>query len=168
MTCKSCNTLQHTAIHCNTLQHTATHCDTLQHTATHCDTLQLPETCWSMLQHTTPHCNTIEVRVCEYWALLHIHPQKRPIHTAKESNTYSKEPNTHSTRAQYIQQKSPIDLMCVYWALLPILAGSLKSEYRLFYRALLQKRLIILRSLLIVSSPYSSAKEPNRYNKGVQ
>jgi len=38
-------------------------------------------------------------------------------------------------------------------------AGSLKSqvsfaEYSLFYRALLQKRLIILRSLLIVATPY--------------
>ena len=41
------------------------------------------------------------------------------------------------------------------------LVGSLKSwvsfaEYRLFYRALLQKRLIILRSLLIVGTPYRS------------
>jgi len=39
------------------------------------------------------------------------------------------------------------------------LAGSLKlqvsfTEYRLFYRALLQKRPIILRSLLIVATPY--------------
>jgi len=37
--------------------------------------------------------------------------------------------------------------------------GSLKcqvsfTEYRLFYRALLQKRPIILRSLLIVATPY--------------
>jgi len=41
------------------------------------------------------------------------------------------------------------------------LAGSLKSlvtfaEYSLFYRALLAKRLIILRSLLIVATPYNS------------
>jgi len=41
------------------------------------------------------------------------------------------------------------------------LVGSLKSyvsfaEYRLFYRALLQKRHIILRSLLIVATPYSN------------
>ena len=39
-------------------------------------------------------------------------------------------------------------------------AGSLKlevsfAEYSLFYRALLQKRLIILRSLLIVATPYA-------------
>jgi len=30
------------------------------------------------------------------------------------------------------------------------------EEYRLFYRALLQKRLIILRSLLIVATPYQN------------
>jgi len=40
------------------------------------------------------------------------------------------------------------------------LVGSLKlyvsfAEYRLFYRALLQKRPIILRSLLIVATPYT-------------
>ena len=40
------------------------------------------------------------------------------------------------------------------------LVGSLKLqvsyvEYRLFYRALLQKRPIILRSLLIVATPYA-------------
>ena len=40
------------------------------------------------------------------------------------------------------------------------LVGSLKSyvsfaEYRLFYRALLQKRRIILRRLLIVATPYT-------------
>jgi len=38
-----CKTLQHTAIHCNL------RCNTLYHTATHCNTLQLT------LQHTIPH-----------------------------------------------------------------------------------------------------------------
>jgi len=43
------------------------------------------------------------------------------------------------------------------------LVGSLKSwvsfaEYRLFYRALLQKRPVILRSLLIVVTPYCNTK----------
>jgi len=47
------------------------------------------------------------------------------------------------------------------------LVGSLElqvsfAEYRLFYRALLQKRPIILRSLLIVASPYLSAMSPLR------
>jgi len=41
------------------------------------------------------------------------------------------------------------------------LVGSLKlqvsfAEYRLFYRALLQKRPVILRSLLIVATPYDA------------
>ena len=35
------------------------------------------------------------------------------------------------------------------------------AEYRLFYRALLQKRLVILRSLLIVAFPYQAASLKN-------
>jgi len=46
------------------------------------------------------------------------------------------------------------------------LVGSLKlqvsfAEYRLFYRALLQKRPIILRSLLMVATPYSGDSYPS-------
>jgi len=35
------------------------------------------------------------------------------------------------------------------------------AEYRLFYRALLQKRPMILRSLLIVATPYSQVENPS-------
>ena len=50
------------------------------------------------------------------------------------------------------------------------LVGSLKSqvsfaEYRLFYRTLLQKRPIILRSLLIVATPYEETHSRNVYTK---
>ena len=48
--------------------------------------------------------------------------------------------------------------------------GSLKlqvsfAEYRPFYKALLQKRPTILRSLLIVATPYSEYQVDNRPNK---
>jgi len=51
---------------------------------------------------------------------------------------------------------------CMRWLRL---VGFLKlqvsfAEYRLFCRALLQKRLIILRSLLIVATPYMCAADP--------
>jgi len=51
------------------------------------------------------------------------------------------------------------------------LVGSLKSyvsfaEYRLFYRALLQKRPMILRSLLIVATPYLLMWPPRLGTKG--
>jgi len=47
------------------------------------------------------------------------------------------------------------------------LVGSLKmkvsfAEYRLFYRVLLQKRFIILRSLLIVATPYDDDALPEK------
>ena len=50
-------------------------------------------------------------------------------------------------------------LFSVGWLLLVLLVGSLKfqvsfAEYRFFYRALLQKRPIILRILLIEANPY--------------
>ena len=58
--------------------------------------------------------------------------------------------------------------MCVYFPLSTAmgwlrLVGSLKlyvsfAGYSLFYRALLQKRPIILRSLLIVATPYAGIK----------
>ena len=37
------------------------------------------------------------------------------------------------------------------------------AEYRLFYRALLQKRPIIFRSLLFVATPYSKTNKPDQY-----
>jgi len=51
---------------------------------------------------------------------------------------------------------SAVSILCIGWLQV---VGSFKlhvsfAEYRLFYRALLQKRPIILRSLLIVATPY--------------
>jgi len=62
---------------------------------------------------------------------------------------------------------------CVYCLLMGWLrfVGSLKSyvsftEYRFFYRALLQKRPMILRSLLIVATPYLLMWPPRLGTKG--
>ena len=113
--------------HCNTLQHTATHCNTLQHTATHCNTLQHTTTHCNTLQHTATHCNTLQ-------------------HTA-----------THCNTLQWATHDIAQVFMCdVGWLWL---VGSFKlyvsfAGFRLFYRALLQKRPILLRSLLIVATPY--------------
>jgi len=51
------------------------------------------------------------------------------------------------------------------------LVGSLKlyvsfAEYSLFYRALLQKRPIILRSLLIAGTPYSETRRKESARQG--
>ena len=55
--------------------------------------------------------------------------------------------------------------ICMGWLRL---VGFLKlqvsfAEYHLFYRALLQKRPIILRSLLVVATPYGNARNPGTY-----
>jgi len=65
--------------------------------------------------------------------------QKR-LYSAKETYNFNEPTNRSQPIAVWVE--------CVMY-IEPI------SEYRLFYRALLQKRLMILRSLLIVASPYS-------------
>jgi len=58
-----------------------------------------------------------------------------------------------------------MNIYCVWWLRL---VGSLKLEvsfakYRLFYRALLQKRPVVLRSLLIVGTPYVYSETLHAY-----
>ena len=72
--------------------------------------------------------------------------QKR-LYSAKEAHIF-KEPTSHS---------HPIRV--IVWYEVATISRLLKlyvsfAEYRLFYRALLQKRLIILRSLLTKATPY--------------
>jgi len=110
------------ATHCNTLQHTATHCNTLQHTATHCNTLHCCLPSNDLYWYPATHCTTLH-------------------HTATHCNTLQ-----HTD----IQKRVPP----MGWLRL---VGSLQlqvafAEYSLFYRALLQKRPIILRRLLIVAT----------------
>jgi len=83
--------------------------------------------------------------------------QKRR-YSAKETYDF-KEP-TNRSRSIHTHMTSTIERLRI--------VGSLKSyvsfaEYRLFYRALLQKRPMILRSLLIVAAPYSHIQSILRY-----
>jgi len=141
--------VQHTAARCSTLQHT--HAGTavrvvrnntyilVQHTTIHYTTLQCTATQHTTLQRSATHCNTqqhtltgIAVCVVRNFFEFHILVQR---HIATLD----------------LQNLPPMGWLR--------LVGSLKSivsfaEYRLFYRALLQKRPIIWRGLLIVATPY--------------
>ena len=110
------NTLQHTATHCNTLQHTATHCNTLQHTATHCNTLQL---LWLL----TRCVNSVNSHLLPH--LVTLDNSHLFLVCCDESWRGQQSPfaNTASSSKLYVSS----------------------AEYRLFYRALLQKRPAILR-----------------------
>ena len=105
----------------------------LQHTATHCNTLQ----------HTATHCNTLEWLVSR---------------TSLPQTSRANPVQCYSTHLE----KSDWCLVQVTWYLdirwLPLVA-SLRlqvsfAKYRLFNRAFLQKRPIILRRQLIVATPY--------------
>ena len=113
----------HTATHCNTLQHTSTH--TLQHTASSHDPNNV---CARLHLVISTHCNTLQ-------------------HTATHCNTRLWVTILITYVRDFISTSLKTDDHR--------LVGSLKLkvsliEYSLFYRALLQKRPIILRSLRIV------------------
>ena len=90
-------------------------------------------------------------RVCTHQNCTH---QNRDFSTPESIDyTHIKDKYSHAKRA--LSQKAQWD---VFYGVAAIV-GSLKlkvsfAEYRLFYRALLQKRPIMLRSLLIVATPY--------------
>jgi len=128
--------LQHPATYCNTMQHTSSsddlrgrtscrpYCNTLQHTATYCNTLHLQMTFEE--QHRV---DTVFFHV--------INPKHLRI---------------------CIGYHAPKEFLLHHMGWLR-LVGSIKfqvsfAEYHLFDRALLQKRPVILRSLLIVATPY--------------
>jgi len=65
----------------------------------------------------------------------------------------------------YLESEQPPSFLSMGWLRL---LGSLKlqvsfAEYRLFYRALLQKRPVILRSLLMVATPYLESEQPQSF-----
>jgi len=143
--CAYCNTLKHAATHCNTrsggifdmsyhtvwctLQHV--YCNTSQHTATYCNTLQhaIRWHIWHELSHSMMHITM------------------RPLqHTATYCNTLQ-----HANRWHIWHSLSHMGWLR--------LVGSLKSwvsfakePYKRDY--ILQKRPVILMSLLIVATPY--------------
>ena len=154
-----CNALQCTAMHCNALHHTARHCNALQCTTPHC----------TILHHTAPHCKTLQ------------HTAARRTLTSCLSMLQALAPYTAKVMRAYIDKclrDAVIEVgilqdlfdskfsgakslwVCYQCAMGWLrLVGSLEShvsfaEYRLFDRALLQQRPIIIRSLLIVATPY--------------
>ena len=134
-----CNTLQHAATRCNALHHVAPYCDTLHHTATRY--IPFPEllvdlvdddaaTHCKILQRTTSNCNVLQRTAT------HIHARRSNLNNCTIWLIY-------------------IAVSCKGWLRL---VGALKlqvsiGKYSLFYRALLQKRPIILRRVLIVATP---------------
>ena len=112
------------------MHYAATHRNTLQHTAIHCSTLQHTAAHCNTLQHTATLCNTLQ-------------------HTAAHCNTLQ---HAIFSRRQVLV---PLDV-CMGW-LRWVGASKLQvsfAEYRLFDRALLQKRPTILRRLLTKANPY--------------
>ena len=100
---------------------------TVPNTATHCNTLQ----------HSTPYTPTT--------------PQLHLNYTSLISKL------THCYTLQHAATNDNVYLLGMGWLRV---VGSLKfyvsfAEYGLFYRALLQKRPLICRSLLIVATPYT-------------
>ena len=178
-TATHCNTLEHTATHCNTLQHTATHCSrsnlqctdeylqVLQRTATQCNTMEdtatLVHTCryGNTLQHTATQCKTLQHNAAHCSTLQHTatHVETfRSCNTLQQTATHCN--RLHPTAIIPKTRCNKLQRTHTHMGWLRFV-GSLKSqvsfaEYRLFYRALLQKRPIILRSLLIVATPYIS------------
>ena len=120
---------------CNRLQHTATH-------ASHCNTLQLVI---CVLQCVAVRCMCCSMLQCVHFVTPTI------IHNCR--TTACNTPQHTATHCNALQHTA-----CgMGWLRL---VGCLKlyisfAEHRHFYRALLQKRPIILRSLLVVATPYS-------------
>ena len=150
--------MQHTVTHCNALQHTATHCNTPQHTATHCHTLQ----------HAATHCNSdvlypsYIIRYVFHLDIFYLSVYSE--HIGMYTPTILVGPWKYIIRyAFHLDILLPhIQRGVMEWIRL---VGSSKlqvsfAEYPLCYRALLQKRPVILRSLLIKATPYQLNRAP--------
>jgi len=129
VTDRYCNTLQQTATHCNTLQHTATHCNTLPHAATHC-------------RRARSHGPLLLVAACSGGSA-------RPPQLRRRDW-----PTSYDFLSVCVVFGAGVQTTMGWLRLV----GSLKlyvsfAEYCFFYRALLQKRRIVSRSLLIVAPP---------------
>jgi len=144
--------LQHTATRCNTLQHAATHCNMLQR---HCNTLQHIHT------HTHTHHNTLQHSVT-HSITLHRTATRVTLSTPSmctlcQTATHCNTLQSTATRVTSSMPKLSTGASATMTWLRVV--GSFKlsvsfAGYSLFCRALLQKRPVILRSLLIVATPY--------------
>ena len=152
------STRQHTATHCSTLHYTATtatHGNKLQHTATH--------------MHHAAHL-TYEDPCVACWSLLRLAALKstyHPLHLLPSQRNHQRQEQKSIDDGKRRSDTAPkrCEAVCCVQVSYGVamgwlrLVGSFKlevslAEYSLFYRALLQTRPIILRSLLIVATPY--------------
>jgi len=145
--------LPHIAVCCHILQCVATYCSVLPHIAVCCSMLQCVAACCSVLQHVAV-CSRMLQCVAACCSVLQ--------HVAACCSILQYVAGCHST-LQYA--RSTYVYICALQGGAELamgwlrFVGSLKrnisfAEHSLFYRALLQKRPIILRSLLIVATPY--------------
>jgi len=132
-TCARANTHTHTHIHSYTHTYAHTHKHTHTHTNTH-------------TQHTQTHTNT--------HTHTHIHMH---IHTHSPPRAIPLPPTVSCTHTYTYTKKRTLQLApFMGWLRLVGSFMGLFAEYRLFYRALVQKRPIILGSLLTKATPYLS------------
>jgi len=162
--------------HCNTLQHAATRCNSLQLTSLSNPIASLATMkhihiftyIWICITHTCGDLWYIIVGDFETYTYLHVHmdvyytyiwirirhrrwryTQNTGVHTATRCNSLQ-HPATHWCRE--IKSKYCNILNLVVFEATTAIANSF-AAYRLFHRALLQKRPIFVRSLLIVANP---------------
>jgi len=137
----------HARTHTQTLTHINTHTDTTRQTGRQTHTLTPMKTQSSCVcddQHTHTHTHT---------------------HTHAHIHTYTHQKINEDTKFLCVWQPKGLSALFIWWLRF---VGSLKlqvsfAEYCLFYRALLQKRPIILRSLLIVATLYSLHSVERRF-----
>ena len=174
-----CNTLQLIATHCNSSQHTATHCNTpalcvpspthmrynnghmdiyLSHTSCVTPHVLHPIICYTS-SCVTPH-HVLHLIMC-YTSCVTPHVL-HPIMMLHPIMCYTScvTPHVLHPIMSYTSCVTSTRNICIRMGWLR-LVGSLKSYvsfavYRLFQRALLQKRSIILRSLLLEATPYAN------------
>jgi len=129
------DTMKHTATQCNTPQHAATRCNTLQHTATQYNTMHdhpdRLQTHRNTLQHSAILCNTLQhsAILCN---TLHDHPDKLQLWKVQHD-------------AHDMGRLRLVGSLQLY-------VSFAKEPYKRDY--ILHKRLVILKSLLIVATPY--------------
>ena len=122
-------------------------------TNTHTHKLKYTHTQTHIHTHTNTHT---KMRTHIHTLHTHIHTLIHRIHFERKKRRFSIKPYKHTISKVCVWHSFTEHQYTIGWLRL---VGSLKlqvsfADYRLFYRAPLQKRPIILRSLLLVATPY--------------
>jgi len=141
-----CSTLHYGAVRCSAVQCGAVSCSAVQCSAVQCSAIQCNAVCCSASQCVAVRCSALQCVAVRCSALQCVAVRCSAL-------------QCDAVRCSALQCDA---VRCSPWSLLMgwlRLVGSLKllislAEYRLFNRALLQKRPIIWRSVLIVATPY--------------